>query len=90
MTRDLRVYEKSKDSVARVFERTVARHPNKVCFQFDDQVWTFQEVYKIPLNYMPTHLPEFFETVMITVPAAVGHWEIVQKVCENVYSYTNS
>ena len=44
MTRELRVYERAGDSVGCVFERTVARHPRKACFQFEDQVWTFEEV----------------------------------------------
>ena len=42
--KELRRYEKLEDSVADVFEQTVARNPEKVCFQFEEQMWTFKEV----------------------------------------------
>ena len=67
MNRELRLYERAGDSVGRAFERTVVRHPNKVCFQFEDQAWTFEEVCKIPLNAQTQrgNLWEFLENLLI-------------------------
>ncbi|XP_026669358.1 long-chain fatty acid transport protein 4 [Ceratina calcarata] len=40
----IRSHEKKNRSVADVFQQHVRRHPNKVCFIFEDQEWTFQQV----------------------------------------------
>jgi len=31
-------------NVADIFRQQVNRHPNKICFIFEDQEWTFQQV----------------------------------------------
>lgn len=40
----IRSHERKNRSVADVFQQHVRRHPNKVCFIFEDQEWTFQQV----------------------------------------------
>lgn len=40
----IRGHEKKDRSVADIFRQWVNRHPNKVCFIFEDQEWTFQQV----------------------------------------------
>lgn len=40
----IRSYSKADKSVADIFQQHVRRHPNKVCFIFEDQRWTFQQV----------------------------------------------
>jgi hypothetical protein len=42
--RKFRQFEKSNSSVPEVFRKLVAKHPNKPCVIFDDQIWTFQQV----------------------------------------------
>jgi len=37
-------YEKLDLTVPGVFERTVRRHPHRVCLHFEDQSWTFQQL----------------------------------------------
>lgn len=40
----IRGHEKKDRSVADIFKQWVNRHPNKVCFIFEDQEWTYQQV----------------------------------------------
>ncbi|XP_015428831.1 PREDICTED: long-chain fatty acid transport protein 4-like, partial [Dufourea novaeangliae] len=40
----IRGHEKKNRSVADVFRQCVNRHPNKVCFIYEDEEWTFQQV----------------------------------------------
>ncbi|XP_076161043.1 fatty acid transport protein 1 isoform X2 [Ptiloglossa arizonensis] len=40
----IRCHEKKDRSVADVFRQHVNRHPNKVCFVYEDEEWTFQQV----------------------------------------------
>ncbi|XP_034934364.1 long-chain fatty acid transport protein 4-like isoform X2 [Chelonus insularis] len=40
----MRCYERKNQSVADVFKQHVNKHPNKVCFIYEDQEWTFQQV----------------------------------------------
>ncbi|XP_014489435.1 PREDICTED: long-chain fatty acid transport protein 4 isoform X3 [Dinoponera quadriceps] len=40
----IRGHQKKNRNVADVFKQHVDRHPNKVCFIFEDQEWTFQQV----------------------------------------------
>lgn len=44
MLRSIRGHEKKDRSVADIFRQWVNRHPNKVCFIFEDQEWTFQQM----------------------------------------------
>jgi len=37
-------HEKKNRNVADIFRQHVSRHPNKICFIFEDQEWTFQQV----------------------------------------------
>jgi len=37
-------HEKKNRNVADIFRQHVNRHPNKICFIFEDQEWTFQQV----------------------------------------------
>ncbi|XP_070521049.1 long-chain fatty acid transport protein 4-like isoform X2 [Cardiocondyla obscurior] len=37
-------HEKKNRNVADIFRQYVSRHPNKICFIFEDQEWTFQQV----------------------------------------------
>lgn len=36
--------EKKNRNLADIFRQYVNRHPNKICFIFEDQEWTFQQV----------------------------------------------
>ena len=38
------VYQKMDWTVPQVFQRTVKRHPEKVCLYFEDESWTFRQV----------------------------------------------
>ena len=38
------VYQKRNLTVSQVFQRTVKKHPDKVCMYFEDEKWTFREV----------------------------------------------
>ncbi|KAG7208410.1 hypothetical protein KM043_014642 [Ampulex compressa] len=40
----IRGHERKDRGIADVFRQNVSRHPNKVCFIFEDQEWTFQQV----------------------------------------------
>ncbi|KOX75216.1 Long-chain fatty acid transport protein 4, partial [Melipona quadrifasciata] len=40
----IRGHERKNRSIADVFRQYVNRHPNKVCFIYEDQEWTFQQV----------------------------------------------
>ena len=40
------VYQKRNLTVSQVFQRTVKKHPDKVCMYFEDEKWTFREVRK--------------------------------------------
>ncbi|XP_071856294.1 fatty acid transport protein 1 [Bombus fervidus] len=40
----IRSHERKNRSIADVFRQHVSRHPNKVCFIFEDQEWTYQQV----------------------------------------------
>ena len=40
------VYQKMDWTVSQVFQRTVKRHPNKVCLYFEEESWTFKQVEK--------------------------------------------
>ncbi|KAK9307682.1 hypothetical protein QLX08_002086 [Tetragonisca angustula] len=40
----IRSHERKNRSIADVFRQYVNRHPNKVCFIYEDQEWTFQQV----------------------------------------------
>ncbi|XP_014205058.1 long-chain fatty acid transport protein 4 [Copidosoma floridanum] len=40
----IKAHEKKDRSVADIFRQHVARNPNKPCFIFEDQEWTFQQV----------------------------------------------
>jgi len=37
-------YEKLDLTVPQVFQRTVRKHPNRVCLHFEDQAWTFKQL----------------------------------------------
>lgn len=37
-------HEKKNRNVADIFRQCVSRHPNKICFIFEDQEWTFQQI----------------------------------------------
>ena len=37
------VYQKRNLTVSQVFQRTVKKHPDKVCMYFEDEKWTFRE-----------------------------------------------
>ncbi|KAL6261278.1 hypothetical protein P5V15_008800 [Pogonomyrmex californicus] len=37
-------HEKKNRNVADIFRQYVSRHPNKICFIFEDQEWTFQQI----------------------------------------------
>jgi hypothetical protein len=37
-------YERLNLTVPGVFQRTVRRHPDRVCLHFEDQSWTFKQV----------------------------------------------
>jgi len=38
------VYQKRNLTVSQVFQKTVKKHPNKVCMYFEDEKWTFREL----------------------------------------------
>ena len=38
------VYQKRNLTVSQVFQRTVRKHPDKVCMYFEDEKWTFRQV----------------------------------------------
>ena len=38
------VYQKRNLTVSQVFQRTVKKHPDKVCLYFEDESWTFKQV----------------------------------------------
>jgi len=38
------VYQKRNLTVSQVFQRTVKKHPDKVCMYFEDEKWTFREL----------------------------------------------
>lgn len=40
----MREYTNKDFTIADVFHKQVAKHPNKVCFVFEDKEWTFQQV----------------------------------------------
>lgn len=40
----IRGHSKKNRNVADVFRQYVNRHPNKACFIFEDQEWSFQQV----------------------------------------------
>lgn len=40
----IRAFSKKDVSVADVFRQHVSKHPNKVCFIFEDKEWTFAQV----------------------------------------------
>ncbi|XP_072761694.1 long-chain fatty acid transport protein 4 [Anoplolepis gracilipes] len=40
----IRGHEKKDRSVADIFRQLVNRHPNKICFIFEDQEWSFQQM----------------------------------------------
>ena len=37
------VYQKRNLTVSQVFQRTVRKHPDKVCMYFEDEKWTFRQ-----------------------------------------------
>jgi solute carrier family 27 (fatty acid transporter), member 1/4 len=37
-------YDKKKTSVSQIFTKWVKEQPNKACFIFNDQIWTFRDV----------------------------------------------
>lgn len=39
-----RVFQRKNLNVPLVFEQLVKKHPDKACFIFEDQVWTFKQV----------------------------------------------
>ena len=38
------VYQKMDWTVSQVFQRTVSKHPDKVCLYFENESWTFKQV----------------------------------------------
>ena len=38
------VYKMMNLTVSQVFQRTVRKHPDKVCMYFEDEKWTFRQV----------------------------------------------
>ena len=38
------VYQKMDWTVSQVFQRTVKRHPDKICLYFENESWTFKQV----------------------------------------------
>jgi len=38
------IYQKRNLTVSQVFERTVKRHPDKVCMYYEDESWTFKQL----------------------------------------------
>ena len=52
------VYQKRNLTVSQVFQRTVKKHPDKVCLYFEDESWTFKQVYM-------THLNERYEEALL-------------------------
>eukprot|EP00058_Branchiostoma_floridae_P009386 XP_002594874.1 hypothetical protein BRAFLDRAFT_86042 [Branchiostoma floridae] len=40
----MKKHARNKTTIPDMFRETVARHPNKVAFLYEDQVWTFQEL----------------------------------------------
>lgn len=55
MLLSIRGHEKKDRSVVDIFREWVNRHPNKVCFIFEDQEWTFQQVKYIFLHKKIVH-----------------------------------
>ena len=45
------VYQKLDVTVSQVFQRTVKRHPDKICLHFEDESWTFKQVRFSCKNY---------------------------------------
>ncbi|EFA06666.2 long-chain fatty acid transport protein 4 [Tribolium castaneum] len=39
-------YEKTNQTVAKIFTKLVAKHPQKVAFYFESEIWTFEDVDK--------------------------------------------
>jgi solute carrier family 27 fatty acid transporter 1/4 len=37
-------YEKSEQTIPKLFYRLYKKHPNKPCFIFDNTIWTFNDV----------------------------------------------
>lgn len=50
----IRSHERKNRSIADVFRQHVSRHPNKVCFIFEDQEWTYQQVNFIKILNHPS------------------------------------
>ena len=44
------VYQKRNLTVSQVFQRTVKKHPNKVCMYFEDEKWTFRQARMMPMT----------------------------------------
>ena len=42
------VYKMMNLTVSQVFQRTVRKHPDKVCMYFEDEKWTFRQVRRNP------------------------------------------
>lgn len=40
----LKIFGLKNMSVGKMFDEIVKKHPNKVCFYFEDQEWTFAQV----------------------------------------------
>ena len=44
------VYQKRNLTVSQVFQRTVKKHPNKVCMYFEDEKRTFRQARMMPMT----------------------------------------
>ncbi|XP_019640878.1 PREDICTED: long-chain fatty acid transport protein 4-like [Branchiostoma belcheri] len=40
----MKKHTRNKTTIPDMFKETVARHPNKVAFMYEDEIWTFQEL----------------------------------------------
>ncbi|XP_066596385.1 long-chain fatty acid transport protein 4 isoform X2 [Prorops nasuta] len=76
----IRKHEKKNRTVADVFRQYVEKHPNKACFIFEDQEWTFQQVEDFSnkvANVFKAHGYRKGDTVSLLLenrPEYVGIW----------------
>lgn len=66
MLLSIRGHEKKDRNIADIFREWVNRHPNKVCFIFEDQEWTFQQVKYIFLHTKIMHYFLFSIYILIS------------------------